>query len=388
MASPFTGSVERKAVESKLLRYVAIHSVNPALDDGRGEAELATAVYSDLEAMGLAPVRQPVASGGRDNVVARLEGRPGSPLVMFQAHMDTVGLSGKATAEATSTNGFVYGRGACDTKGSLVAMIESLRLLLDVDQAERATIFFCGGIDEEVLGTGAQQLVGGYGDIDMAVVGEPTSLEMATAHKGVLRFTISTIGVPAHSSKPHLGVNAIHHMARVLDMIENEYIPGLDGVGHPLVGGPTVNVSTILGGTAENIVPAECTVAIDRRVNPGEDHVTLMAGFDDLLDELRRDGLSVERSEPHLATAPLDTSPDHPVVIALGRAREAVVGDYGEPIGVTYGTDSSFFGPAGIPCVVFGPGSIDQAHSDEEWVGIDETAVAAEILAQVALNLA
>ena len=89
-----------------------------------------------------------------------------------------------------------------------------------------------------------------------------------------------------------------------------------------------------------------------------------------------------------MATAAVETDPDHPVVRSLGAAREAILGYRGTPIGVTYGTDASFFDPAGIPCVIFGPGSIDQAHADEEWVDVEETALAAEILAETALNLA
>lgn len=379
---------DRAAVERRLVRYVGIHSVNPAIDGGPGERALADAVFSDLGQLGLQPERQRVHDGGRDNIVARLEGRATAPTVMFQAHMDTVGLSGKATADATVTGGNVYGRGACDTKGSLTAMVEALRLLQETNPEERATILFVAGIDEEVNGTGARELVAGHGDIDMAVVGEPTSLEIATAHKGVLRFAITAHGRPAHSSKPHLGTNAIHAMARVLDALEDGYMPGLASIEHPLVGSPTLTVTTIRGGTAQNVVPAECVITIDRRVAPGEDHGGLLFEFDELLDALRSDGLAVERGEPTLATAPLDTAWDHPVVQALGRARRKVIGEFGEAVGVTYGTDGSFFAPAGIPCVVFGPGSIDQAHSDEEWVGIEETAQAAEILAEVARELA
>lgn len=384
----FKDTVDRAAVERRLLRYVGIHSVNPAIDGGPGERDLADAVHTDLREIGLDPQRSPVHGGGRDNIVARLDGNPLAPTVMFQAHMDTVGLSGRATAEPVSTNGDVYGRGACDTKGSLTAMIEALGVLGQTGPGERASILFVAGIDEEVTGTGAQALVEAHPGIDMAVVGEPTSLEIATAHKGVLRFDITVHGQPAHSSKPHLGVNAIHAMARVLDALEDGYLPGLASIEHPLVGSPTLTVTTIRGGTAKNVVPAECVISLDRRVNPGEDHGELLFEFDELLDALRADGVAVERSEPSLATSPLDTTFDHPVVQALGRARQKIVGAFGEPVGVTYGTDGSFFAPAGIPCVVFGPGSIDQAHSDEEWVGIEETAQAAEILAEVARELA
>ena len=127
-------------------------------------------------------------------------------------------------------------------------------------------------------------------------------------------------------------------------------------------------------------------IGLDRRVIPGEDPNDLLAEFDQLLGRL--DGVHVERRDPFLITAALDTPAGSPVVQALMRGREEVIGEPADPIGVTYGTDASCFGPAGISCVIFGPGSIDQAHSDEEWVGIEETAQAAEVLAQTALDLA
>ncbi len=386
MASGFVNRADRNRVERLLLRYVGTHSVNPAIDDGPGEAPLADRLFADLEADGFNPVREVVHPAGRDNIVATLPGLAGAPTVMFHAHLDTVGFSGKATTRATSSGGSVYGRGACDTKGSLVSMVESLRLLRSVDPSDRATVVLVAGIDEEVAGTGAEALVAAHPEIEMAVVGEPTSLEIVTAHKGVIRFDIATTGIPAHSSKPHLGRNAIHAMSRVLDAIENDYIPSLDPDGHPLVGPATLTVTTIRGGSGMNVVPAECVIGLDRRVIPGEDPDKVLGGFDRLLDHL--EGGRVQRREPFLVTAPLDTPTDSPVTLALGRARQAVLGDSAEPIGVTYGTDASCFDPAGISCVVFGPGSIDQAHSDEEWVGIEETALAAEILATAAINLA
>ena len=386
MASCFGNRADRRRVERLLLRYVGTRSVNPAIDGGGGESALADVLFSDLAADGFEPVREVVHPGGRDNIVAILPGLEGAPVVMFHAHLDTVGLSGKATADPVSSGGNVYGRGACDTKGSLVSMVESLRLLRAMDPDKRATVMLVGGIDEEVAGTGAEALVDAHPEIDMAVVGEPTGLEIATAHKGVIRFEIAAIGVPAHSSKPHLGRNAIHAMSRVLDAIEREYIPSLDPYGHRLVGPATLTVTSIRGGSGMNVVPAECVIGLDRRVIPGEDNDELLAEFDELLD--RTGGLHVERRDPFLITAALDTPIDSPVVEALTDARESVLGDRAEPIGVTYGTDASCFGPAGISCVVFGPGSIDQAHSDEEWVGIEETARAAEVLAQTAVNLA
>ncbi|MCY3539347.1 MAG: M20 family metallopeptidase [Acidimicrobiia bacterium] len=385
MKSVFQDRADRAEVERLLVRYVSVNSVNPAIDGGSGESDLARLLYTDLLEWGFDTVREPVHAGGRDNILATLPGRDGAPIVMFHAHLDTVGLSGKATDQAVSSGGNVYGRGACDTKGSLVAMVEALRLLREVDVDKRATVVLVGGIDEEVGGSGAQQLAAAHPEIEMAVVGEPTGLEIATAHKGVLRFEIATQGNPAHSSKPHLGRNAIYAMGKVLDALQEKYLPSLDPIGHPLTGPATLTVTTIRGGTGHNVVPAECVIGLDRRVIPGENTPDLLKEFDRVLDEV---DAPLVRKDPILVTTPLNTPSDAPVVEALTEARHTITGRDSRPIGVTYGTDASAFDPAGITCVVFGPGSIDHAHSDEEWVEIEETARAAEILAETALRLA
>ena len=386
--SRFQGVADRSRVQSLLELFVSIHSVNPALDGGPGEAELASALFDYFEAEGMSPRRQPVHPGGRDNILVSLEGADDGPLVMWQAHLDTVTPSGKAWPQAVVEGTRVHGRGACDTKGSLVAMVEALHMVRELDPAERTSILLVGGIDEEVSGTGAMALCEERSDIDMAIVGEPTGLELATAHKGVLRFEIETVGSPSHSSKPHLGVNAIHHMSRVLDALENQYIPTLAEISHPLVGSPTINTSMIRGGTALNIVPAQCVISMDRRVNPGENSREILADIEELLAGLAEDGIETRLHTSFLDMGPLDTPVDHPLVKVLQTARRLILGDPGQPIGVPYGTDGAWFSPQGIPSVIFGPGSIDQAHSDEEWVEIEDTALAAEIIAETAVLLA
>ena len=386
--SAFRGAADRTRIRSLLEKFVSIHSVNPALDGGPGEVEMASALFDYLEEAGMNPRRQAAGAGGRDNILVSLEGSAGGPLLMWEAHMDTVTPSGKAWPEAVVESGRVYGRGACDTKGSLVAMVEALHMVRDLDPTERTPVLFAGAIDEEVSGGGATALCEAGLGVDMAIVGEPTGLELATAHKGVLRFEIETVGSPSHSSKPHLGVNAIHHMSRVLDALETRYIPTLSEISHPLVGNPTICTALIRGGTALNIVPAQCVISLDRRVNPGEDSRRILADIDDLLASLADEGIEARRGHTPLDMGPLDTPADHRLVKTLQSARRSILGDPGQPIGVPYGTDASWYAPAGIPCVIFGPGSIDQAHSDEEWVEIEDTALAAEIIAETAVLLA
>jgi acetylornithine deacetylase len=305
-------------------------------------------------------------------------------MVAFEAHMDTVVLSGEAQAKATVRGHRLHGRGACDTKGALVAMLEALRIL---QGRAHATILFAATIDEEFGATGVRRLVQGDHGIDLAVVGEPTQLQTAIAHKGLLRFRIRTEGRAAHGSRPELGVNAIYGMGPVLDVLQQEVIPGLGRLRHPLLGSPSLAVTTIRGGAAENIIPDTCIIGIDRRVNPGEDVQGWLGELDRALESTGRSGVEIVREDPWFQIAPLDTPADHPLTRAMQEARHAVLGLDDSPIGVTYGSDASALVEAGVPTIVFGPGSIAQAHGDDEWVEIDDVARAAEILAELAVRL-
>ena len=335
--------------------------------------------------LGLVPLHQKV-DGVRANVVARLEGNSG-PVLAFEAHMDTVPTSGSAQARAVRRAGRIHGRGACDTKGSLVAMLEALRLLQSVPAQARCTVVFAATLDEEAGTIGIHQFIADNPKISMAVVGEPTDLANAIAHKGLLRFRVHTRGSPAHASRPELGVNAVYAMAPVLEAIQREVLPRLAALEHPLLGHPTMAVTSISGGVAENVVPAECTIGIDRRLNPGEDVTAALAEIDATLTGPWGRGVEVLRDEPWLTMPPLNTDPDHPLVIAMAKARHRVLGSEDGVIGMPYGSNASWLSAAGIPSIVFGPGGIDNAHSDDEWVEIDDVVRAAGVLAELACIL-
>jgi len=352
---------------------------------GPGEAELGAMVAQHLATLGLVPIHQKV-DAARGNVVAVLEGNAG-PVLAFEAHMDTVPTSGSAQARAVLRDGRVYGRGACDTKGSLVAMLEALRLLQAVPADARCTVVFAATLDEEAGVTGIRHFLNDSHGISLAVVGEPTGLANAIAHKGLVRFRIRTKGSPAHASRPELGVNAVYAMAPVLEALQRDVLPRLAIVEHPLLGHPTMAVTSITGGVAENVVPAECTIGIDRRLNPGEDVTTALSEIDAALDGPRGLGVNVVRDEPWFILPPLNTEQDHPLVIAMAKARRRVLAAADGVIGMPYGSNASWLSAAGVPAVVFGPGSIDNAHSDDEWVEIGDVVRAAQVLAELACIL-
>ena len=358
---------------------IRIQSVNPYFGaDARGEGEVADYVEHRCRQAGLEVHRQPV-SAGRENVIAELRvGRPENAL-LFEAHMDTVPLgSMENPLEPTYSNNRLYGRGACDTKGSLAAMLHAIEECATDPGRLSSDIILCASVDEERAFEGILTFIGSDIPVAGAVVGEPTDLGIVVAHKGCARFRLTTRGRAAHSSVPHEGDNAIYQMAEVLRVIERDIGKELASLHHPLAGPATVVVATISGGSQINIVPEECAIEVDRRVIPGEDAREVLVGMQDTLQEsLRNSGVDFDVKELLLDWA-LDTSPESAVV---RRARQVASElDLDDSLhGVAYGSDASKLQQiGGVPSIVFGPGSIAQAHSREEWVPVEHVERAAE----------
>lgn len=362
---------------------VRIQSVNPHYGaDARGERDVADYIEARLLRAGLRVTRQAVADG-RDNIIAELRiGKPESSL-LFEAHMDTVSIGSMQDALApTYRDGRMYGRGACDTKGALAGMIHMMERCAAHPERLNADLVFCASVDEEHAFIGLTAFMSLDMPLSGAVVGEPTELGIVVAHKGCARFAVRTHGKSAHSSVPHKGDNAIYAMMDVVRHVRESVEPGLAGIDSPLCGKPTIVVSTIGGGSQINIVPESCEIRIDRRVVPGESPEAVLEAFErELRAGLPNAKLSVE---PLLLDPALNTPHDAAVVRAAQRVAEGL--DTGSALrGVTYGSNASKLQAwKGIPAIVFGPGSIEQAHSAEEWVPVAEVVQAAEFYYQLA----
>ncbi len=372
-----------------LTDLIAIDSVNPAYPGGVGEAGVADYVERWASDTGLEVERQPV-SPGRDNVLVTLRAPNSSGTLLFEAHMDTVSLDsmGEAGLRPEVRDGRLHGRGACDTKGSLAAMMAALERLRERVDELNVDVALLAAVDEEHAFTGVMAYVGSDAEATAAVVGEPTDLRVVVAHKGCVRGDIVTHGRAAHSSEPERGVSAIDVMADVL--VELRSIGGqLAHHHHDLLGGPTFSVGQIEGGTGVNIVPDRCTITYDRRTLPGELSDAVIGELDAVLDRVRRrrPEARIERREPRLIDGALDTSPDTALARAAGEACRSAGADP-EPIGVPYGTDASKLQAIrGVPAIVLGPGSITKAHSADEYVPIDELSRAVDIYAGIALRM-
>ncbi len=359
-----------------LREFVSVPSVNPAYPDGTGEGELARRVADYLRDLG-AEVRLVEVLPGRPNVVAEV-GREG-PRLLLSAHLDTVQTVGMTVPPFAGEvqEGRLFGRGACDTKASLAAMLVGLREAVRSGQL-RCRVLFAALVDEEVGFAGSRALAASGLQLDGAVFGEPTDLRLVTSHKGVLRFYVRTTGRAAHSATPHLGVNAIEGMARILPLLSQVPEPRPH---HPVLGAPTVCVTEIQGGTGRNTVPDRCQVHVDRRLLPQEDGETVWRSLQELVlssQEAASFPGAVEFDPPYLLAPGMETPQDAWVLRALAQAVRAVAGDAVQ-VGAPYGTDAGHVAQTGVPCVVFGPGSAAEAHTASESVPLDQLDAATRI---------
>jgi acetylornithine deacetylase/succinyl-diaminopimelate desuccinylase-like protein len=368
-----------------LSELIALPSVNPAfLEAGHpraGERRVAEFLSTVAALAGLDVEFQNVLPN-RANLLARLS--PSGKVrrrVLLVPHLDTVTVTDDTQFIPRRKQGRLYGRGACDTKGSVAAMLGAL---CDIARSKRrpleTEIIFAGVVDEENAQAGSRALAASGMKADLAIVGEPTCLKVVTAHKGSLWLRLETRGKSAHGARPDLGRNAVHEMARIVDALETDYARALRKRRHPLLGCPTVSVGMIHGGTQPNIVPDRCAISVDRRTLPGETETNVrreIAAF--LAQRGFKAAFSSEKLSPCL---PLETNSRLPLVRQFLRCNGQRT-----PLGVHYFCDAAVLAEGGIPSVVFGPGNIAQAHTPDEWISLASLEEGTRLIRRFLLSL-
>src|SRR3954471_11041633 len=370
-------------VAKLLAELIALPSVNPAFvpagTPGTGEGQVADYLTALARKAGLAIELQEVFPG-RHNLIARLESRgKRKRRVMLAPHMDTV-VAAQEQLRPVKRGGKIFGRGACDTKGSVAAMLTAvLEVAKKRGAAHETEIVFCAFVDEEDGQNGSRRLARSGFKADFAIVGEPTKLKAVTAHKGDLWLKIETRGKAAHGSKPHLGKNAVLAMCPIVEWLEGPYAKSLKQRKHSLLGSPTISVGAIRGGAQANVVPDFCEIVIDRRTIPGEREAAVVGELKRFLKKQDAARLINYKQNP---CGPMETDLKLPLV------RE-FMGQLGqtEAEGVDFFCDSAVLSAAGIPCVVFGPGDIAQAHTSDEWISLTQLERATTILERFLLSL-
>ena len=376
-----------------LQELVAIPSVNPMGRAVTGPeyfetrlTEYLVKLFGELEV----PCEQYEVLPGRSNVLARYSNPHAKLTVLLDAHQDTVPVDGMTIPPFTPEirDGRLYGRGACDVKGGLAAMLSAFARLVREQPAGAANVVLSCTCDEESTAKGAFALARLWSEEagrsrllpqapDVALVAEPTDLDLVVAHRGATRWKIRTTGKACHSSRPEEGINAIYNMATVLAVLE-KYAQELPHMipAHPLCGPATLSVGRIEGGISVNTVPDECSIDIDRRTLPGEDGLKVISQVEHYLTQ--RLDVQFEMLPPWIVGMSLS---DHNNGLLAQRLLQVVTQRVGphKTMGVPYGTNASRFSAKGVPCVVFGPGSIKQAHTADEWIDIQELRQASEV---------
>lgn len=353
----------------ELLReLVRINSVNPELPGGVVELEIMDYIRRYFASVGLYTFRQPVAKG-RENVVAVIPGRDRSRPLLLNAHVDTVGVELMPEPFTLRREGDrLYGRGAYDMKGSAAVMMLLGKQFSKATPAMDLILTFVA--DEEVGSIGMEHLVSGFlpelssqpaGGIFM----EPTEGQIGIAHKGIETFELVVHGAAAHGSRPEQGVDAIIPMATALNAIETIQ-KELDGKpAHPLLGRANIHTGTISGGSALNVIPAECRLTWERRTLPGERR-------EDVLNEFSRIKKAVEAlpgkhtvSGGELYLRPAYEIPEKAAVVKRLKA----LSPDAETTGLSFWADAAIGNAAGIPSVLYGPAG-HGAHAVDEWVSL------------------
>jgi acetylornithine deacetylase/succinyl-diaminopimelate desuccinylase family protein len=403
-----TGDCSVDDVTRLLSDLVAIPSVNPMGRplSGPGFHEKGMSDYLErwFAGLGVACERRTIAPG-RDNVLAHHEA-PGAgravggaatkrPTLLFDVHQDTVPTDGMTIEpfRPTVTGGRLYGRGSCDVKGGMAAMLMAFARLVRERPAGSASVILACTVDEEFTHVGSSRLGAEAVALgaSLAVVSEPTRLNLVNCHKGAVRWKIRAKGVACHSSTPEMGINAIYRMARVISAVAEIARELRQSPPHAVLGAPSLSVGRIEGGQSVNVVPDWCEIELDRRIIPGE-----LPGeaFDRVNAEILRrlgddSGEWIECFPPWINMPPLspERATDGGWVDRIRDAITPVLGRVPEISGVPYGTDAGPLGAAGLPCVVFGPGDIAQAHTKDEWIELDQVRLAADAYYRMAVQL-
>ena len=371
-------------------------SRNPGLVPGApGEGACARTLAAVLAAWGFR-VEVTEAAPGRPNVLARIgRAERDAPLLMFNGHLDVVGVEGMTHAPfaAEVRDGRLYGRGSADMKGGVAAMCAAAARA-HAAGALRGEVVIAAVADEEWESAGTRALVHamrGWPAMPTAcVITEPTRLAVMPAHRGFAWYTLTVHGRAAHGSRYDLGVDAIRYAGLVLaelDALDHDVLPRR--TPHPLLGRGSLHASLVEGGVGMTTYPERCVVRVERRTIPGETAESalaeLRAAADRVGARLAAAGRPPLRAEVALdfAQPPSDVPAGAPLVVALGDALRAA----GAPVaveGMPAWTDAALLNAAGVPTVCFGPGDIGLAHAAEEWVPVAEVERAADVLTRLA----
>ncbi|WP_214324157.1 ArgE/DapE family deacylase [Nonomuraea sediminis] len=349
-----------------LRELVGIDSVNPELvPGGAGEVAIADHCARWFGERGF-EVHRLEERPGRPSIVAIARGSGGGRSLMFNGHLDTVGLAGYDgdPLAAEERDGRIHGRGTFDMKGGLAAMMVAAHEAKQLGL--RGDVLVACVADEEFGSHGTEEVLRHF-TADAAIVAEPSNLELTVAHKGFAWFEVEIEGRAAHGSRPDLGIDAIVKAGHFLVALEEWQRRLGAGDVHPLLGAGSVHASTIDGGQEASTYPARCRVTLERRTVPGETTESVRAELEALLDGLVATVPDFRyRVVQGLGRPPFQADRESPIVACLAAQAEKELGHPPVIRGEPFWTDCALYDAAGIPCVLYGAGGAG-AHAATEW---------------------
>lgn len=365
-------SIDEAEVIKLCQELIRIKSVNPPGD----ELPMAEYVISHLKKAGL-EVELIHHSPTRASVLARLKSTRKKPGLLFNAHLDTVPVgSEKWTHEPFDgevAEGKIWGRGSADMKGGLAVLMVAVKTIAQARLPLQGDLILAVTAGEEVDSIGATSIAGhkDIGPVQAVMIPEPSNNDVFIAEKGALWLELATHGKTAHGSMPELGRNAVMMMILLITELQKTVFPFKE---HPLLGGFTQSVNTIVGGVKTNVVPDHCAVTVDMRTVPGQDHKAIVHQVENLIFDLSQKipdfKATVRVTNDRI---PIESSPNEPVVQGFFDIVAEVTGERPVPKGVRYYTDAVAFVPVlKTPMMICGPGDATLAHQPNEYVEISK----------------
>jgi len=357
----------------------------PTLENGElGAAEV---LAGFLESYGLA-CEVDKWDNRRANLVTHLKSAGERPGLMFVCHLDVV-PTGDAKwrfepFDGVESDGKIHGRGAADMKGGTVAIASAIAEVVAEKIPLKGDLVFAATAGEETDSCGVKRFVKAnlstMPSLAGIIIPEPTGFEIVTAHRGLLWVEISTKGKTAHGSMPELGINAISSMNRLLNVLADFTLPCEK---HPLLGGCTMSINQIQGGQAINVVPDHCSIKIDIRTVPGQDHDAILGSFQQLLEEMKnKDSEFSVDIKTARSVEPMQTDNDSDFVRSIceitGIEKNKAVG---------YATDAPFVTAFNSPVLVFGPGDSALCHKPDEYIDLCDIETAKRFYKDIILKM-
>jgi acetylornithine deacetylase len=379
-------NIDKNSLTDILVKLIQIDSRNPSLcNDGPGEVQCAEYTGKIFKKLGI-DFKIHNFSSNHSNVVARIKGNGKGKSLLLNAHMDTVGTEGMDSPFSGNViDGKVFGRGSHDMKGSLAAIISVAKTIVDNNIKLDGDLIISAVADEEYSSLGTTDLINNY-TADAAIVTEPTSFSLVTAHRGFIWYEVETIGKAAHGSKYDIGIDANMHMGRFLAELDKLEQKLRKQKSAPLVGLPSLHASIINGGTDISTYSAKCNLKIERRTVPGEKESDITEELQNIIDKLAIEDPSFKATlKPFFQRPQFNISSNAEIV----KTAESVLNEHFNKhctfAGAPYWTDAALLSKAGIDTIILGPIG-DGLHTTEEWVDINSLVDLTAILTKIAIT--